>query len=1680
MEADTQQNVLEAGTYEVIRKRLDQRAAELEEKLAKLNASRKQVFGAAPTALVTTDRISTKNNCIPRDIDSIGNGRFLFGFNVFLGLRNQTEIADVFAAYEYKDGAFKELGLDLISDARFEADFKALYKFYKDTVFSKFSKIGPHFFMVFQVGKSITDIKTFKWQLQDGQLTYLGNRSDHEFQYPPQHEFEWTRTHRDLHRKGKHPHISIQDRLFVETVGGDLTIKIEDNTETGQGIYSEPVDHVDQTLDDAEIFYSLVDKLILLKIRPYQEKEFRFFVYNEKLQEVRRIDAIRDACVLLPEGHGIMFANGYYLQLGTYKDFPSNLSGMMFERKIASPNGEDHLYVFYQPVSGTYVLMPYNVIEQRVENPLVCHGFSLFEDGEVALFKAESEEPTRHHVVQVWQTPFLDHNVPDKTTGDSYLAKIGNPAVVRCMAECRELLTLLRKEDTFGGLYGDLAKRAGAILDSYFWLEHQEAFQLKTTLGEVRNAASAAIDEYEKVARLRKHAREEFSKAAERVKTALDTAAKSRFESVNDFVALLSSVRGLRGDLIALKEVRYMDVAAVDGLEKEVIAATENVSGQCIKFLLSDTALDPYRERIKGHDTAAKELKSVAEGKKLDEQALQTGKDLEMLIDVVSNLKIDDATQTTKIVEAISGVYAPLNQAKSAIKARMRDLRQVESATEFNAQMYLLDQNVINYLDLCDSAERCDELMTRVMMHVEELEGRFSEFDEYVARLTEKREEVLNTFEARKQALNESRAKKINGLVAAADRILNGMRRRVEQFKTLPEIHTYFASDMMAARVREVASQLEELKDPVKAGELQTRLKTIREDAVRQLKDRAELFVDGSNIIQFGKHKFSVNHQPLELTVVQREEKLCAHLVGTNLYIELAEPELERAKDLWSQELPSESASIYRGEYLAYRFIEALRGGEVIEGLVWSELTGGEDFLPAIQHFMRARYSERYVKGVHDVDAALLTQTLVEMEKQLGILRFDPASRALALWFWRCRGKDLAVFEAKVRVVALRRSAFGTQRCPESYIAELAGYIAEFQTSVGLFPHVTPRVAAEYLSAELSENEFGFARSRDAETVIVRVREAALSRGFADRFAHALKAVENDYKAPLEISLDWVASSHELSEGGTLERDLLLEAAVGLLFEGNAPARILEAQTEKVVQGFQGAHPLINEGRYSLRYYSFQNKLQSYERDTLPLFARFTVTKHAILERLRKELKIDEFKTQVLSSFVRNKLLDEVFLPLVGANLAKQIGVAGDETRTDRMGMLLLVSPPGYGKTTLMEYVANRLGITFVKVNGPAIGHDVRSLDPSECRSASAREEVEKLNLAFEMGDNVMIYLDDIQHCSPELLQKFISLCDGQRKIEGVFNGQARTYNLRGRKVAVVMAGNPYTESGDRFQIPDMLANRADTYNLGDMVGGHEQAFKLSYVENSLTSNSILAPIATRSRKDLYAMIRIAETGSREGAEFETSISTEQIDECVNVLKKLLRVRDVLLKVNQMYIESAAQADAYRTEPPFKLQGSYRNMSKMADKILPVMNDEELERLIEGHYRNEAQTLTTGAEANLLKWRELLGKLSPEELARWEEIKKTFRRNKLFGAGDQDPVGRLVVQLSTFKDGLDAIREALVKAAETGNKQAVFRLIDPESKSDVEETAISTETLSRIWELVAEERKAREEKEEEP
>jgi hypothetical protein len=1613
---------LERGTYEIIQNRLKSHASELQTRLQKLNDERRNVFGAIPTELVSKQRITTAHNCTARDIVPIGD-KFLFGYNVQLGLKSVTELADVFSVYRFEDGSFHEDSLDLLSDKQFQTDFTALYKYYKDTRFAKFHIAGPYLYLVFRTGKAISDIKTFKFVMEEKGLKYVDNRSDHEVKLPPQHDFKWQRTSRELHRDGVHPHISIEDRVFVETVGGDLTVKVEDNTEDGSGIYAEPVDDPDQTLDDAEIYYGIVGNIILMKIRPFKEEQFRHVVFNEKTQSAQRLDSVAESCIFLPEDHGIIFANGYYLQTGQNKTFDSGLTELKFERRIASPNGEDYLYAFYNQSTGEYALLMYNVIEQRVDTPILCNGFSIFDNGHLIYFKAD-EEPQKHHGIQIWQTPFVADESASSEETDSYIFKIGNKEIVRAMAEAHEIMNLIDQDDSYANLYVDIVKRSTDIIDANFWLKEEETFNLAEPLESIREAATAAVDEFEKVVRIRNNTAKQFKETTKEARDVIRDATSRQFKVIDDFVQSLSSLRTVRGQVISLKELKYVDLPAVEALEAEIGENTDRLSHKCVEFLLDDAALAPYQQRVAEQNNAIEGLKTGVDAKELDEAIVEVGNELEMLIEIVSNLKIDDPTQRTRIIDNISTIYSSLNSTRASIKKKSQELFSVEGKAEFNSQIKLISQAVVNYLDVCDAPEKCDEYLTKMMVQVEEIEGRFAEFDEFVVELAEKREEIYAAFDTKKLQLVEARNKRATALMSAAERILKGIRNRVANFESVDEINSYFSSDLMIDKVRDIVSELEELEESVKVDDIQSRLKTVREDTIRQLRDKNELYVDGQNIIQFGTHKFSVNVQPLDLTTVIKDGDMHYHLSGTNYFETVVSDELNATKGVWDQSVVSEDKTVYRGEFLAWQMLRSSQT-DLNTYLKADE----KQRLETVSQFMAPRYSEGYVKGVHDHDATLILGELAKLHLNLGLLKYSPEARALALVRWM----ELATQDPELcqtweqRLVSLGTATklFGSVKERGNYIAslqnELAGSNADNQQHDPILEE-----AAEYLYEQLASG--GKWPTSKAATVLGDhftdfVAKKKKGNDLADTLASESLSIMDRFR----IACDWVeAYVDSLGDKDPHLRDYIQETAA-ILIEGNADRReMVSLNSVCEIEGLLGDHPRINSKVYELDYHDFAHRLTNFESQTVPAYEAYTHLKKDLVADRREQLRLSEFKPRVLTSFVRNKLINDTYLPMIGANLAKQMGVVGEEKRTDLMGLLLLISPPGYGKTTLMEYVANRLGITFMKINGPAIGHQVTSLDPQEAPNASAREEVEKLNLALEMGDNVMIYVDDIQHCNPEFLQKFISLCDATRRIEGVFGGKSKTYDLRGRKVAVVMAGNPYTESGEKFQIPDMLASRADTYNLGDVIGGNADSFELSYLENCLTSNSTLARLNSKSREDVYRVIKMAANKGAPTESLEGNYSVEEVNEFVSVMRKLLKVRDVVLQVNQLYIESAAQADEYRTEPAFKLQGSYRDMNKIAEQIRPVMNDEELLTLIRSHYNNQAQTLTTGAQANLLKLKELMGELEGEEFERWEDIRRTFQRNLLLsGASEDDGLGRVIAQMTTVSDGLISIKKAV-------------------------------------------------------
>ncbi|UWP79565.1 DNA repair ATPase [Dactylosporangium fulvum] len=1633
---------LDAGTYEVLRDRLAAQAAELTRRADALNTRRTEVFGGTELRLLGTERIRTEHNCVPRDIVSVG-GLMLFGYNVFIGLKPETTVNDVFSLHRFsRDGdafRFDDAAPDdlpgLLRDPQLLRDFGEVYKYYRDTRLLQLRRLDGKLLAVFQTGPRTDDIRVLRWTVDTaGAVSYVDSRGERDHVFPPSHDFEWTTVGREHHVLGRHPHISVEDVVFVETVGGDLTIKVENNTESGEGIYREPVDEPLQSLADADISYARIGPLVLLRIRPYKEEAFRFLVFNTRTRTVVRLDGIGQGCQRLPEDQGLIFPGGYYLATGVARTFDTDVADLEFERVIRSTNGEDVLYVFHARADGRSLLLPYNVIRKAVENPLVCHGYSLFDDGTLVVFRAVSEEPTRVHTMQVWQTPYLsDTYAAAQPIGTGPLDRVGNADLVRGISDCLSVARMVAEMGPSSAVFEAIIAACVRTFDHYHWLGEPELGDLRGPLAELRGTAEQVLAEFERVQALTEQAATALDEAAGRIESLIRRSQGEAPVDTDAWVRRLAGLRQAQGSLVPLRELRYVDTDRIGTLEtrlgEELVAAAK----RAVTFLQRGDAFAGYHADVERLVADAEAIRTVAEATPVGERLAAQAEGLQIVTEVVGALEIADATVRVGILDRISEVLGGVNRARAVLEARRRELLAVEGRAEFAAEFALLGQAVVGALAVADTPERCDEQLGRLMLQLEHLESRFGEFDDFLAQLGDKRTDVYEAFSSRKQALLDERSRRADRLVQSAERILGSVERRVAAMTSPGDVNTYFASDPMVAKVRGVAGELRELGDQVRAEELEGRIKAARLDAGRMLRDRLDLFGGSADLIRLGRHQFAVNTQAIDLTLVPHGDELAFTVTATDFRAPVDDPVVTAARPFWGQLLVSEAPDVYRAEHLACLVLDAATAGQplpdgpvlTLDGLHQAAVTEGS-LRELVRRVADSRYDEGYERGVHDHDAALVLDALLRLHAGAGLLRYPAADRAAAQLFWTF-GADAgakAAWTRRARSLARARAAFGHSDAVGQLCAELQAAVAAFQAADG-----STGVAGEYLFEELSSAPFGFVTSAGVRTFLDRFWRAlgGPNANSARELAEDLHALDGDLAARRQLVHAWLASF--AGSAGTGPGDLE-EAAAIVLCGVDLPRHESSAALTATVEGLLGTHPRITGRRMELRLDEVLARTRRFRLERIPAFRAYQRRRNELAARERERLRLDEYKPKVMSAFVRNRLLDEVYLPLIGDNLARQLGAAGDAKRADQMGLLLLISPPGYGKTTLMEYVASRLGLVFVKVNGPSLGHLVTSVDPAEAPNATARQEVEKINFALEMGNNVLLYLDDIQHVSPELLQKFISLCDAQRRMEGVWNGRTRTYDLRGKRFAVCMAGNPYTESGQRFRIPDMLANRADVWNLGDVLSGKEELFALSYIENALTSNPVLAPLSTRDRGDVELLVRLARGDDTvRPDQLAHPYSAVEVDQMLAVLRKLLRVQEVVLANNRAYIASAAQADASRTEPPFLLQGSYRNMNKLAERVVPVMNDAELEVAIHDHYLGEAQTLTAGAEANLLKLAELRGRMTPEQAARWAEVKAAYLRAQALGGDEDDPVSRAVGAVGLLADRVAAVEAAIDRAS---------------------------------------------------
>ncbi|MFF0312866.1 DNA repair ATPase [Streptosporangium sp. NPDC004379] len=1708
----------DAGTYEVLRVRLAERAAELARRAEALDARRRAVFGGTELRLVGTVRIRTGHPCLPRDIVALGEaagppgadggstgdgwdgrdggpgggrevrrGLILFGHNAPSGPKPETTVGDVFSLHsfvreatgdgtadgrttgggiaggstaggntEVGDAGGEDFRLDpvpLFRDPRFERDFAELHRYYRGTRLLRLHRTGERLLAVFRAGPQ--DVRVLRWRVgADGALAYLDDRGERDHVPPPPYDFEWVPATRDDHVPGRRPYISIRGRVHVDTAGG-LTVKAENDAGTGERTYREPVAEPLQSLADADVHHAEVGPLILLRIRPYNETEWRHLVFNTRTGEVVRLDGIGRACRRLPEDQGIVFPGGYLLSTGTGRTFDTDVSGLEFERAIRSPDGEDVLYVFHAPAEGRSLLLPYNVIRKEVSTPLPCHGHTLLDDGTLLLFRAASDEPTRIHPVQVWRTPYVsDLHAAAQPAGTGPLERIGNAELVRGISDCVSVARMVEDTAPSAPVFEALIAACARVFDRHHWLDEHG---LHGPLTDVRSCAGQVLEEFEKVRALTGEAAAALESAAEEIASLVRRAHSPEPRSAREWITHLSELRRARGHLVTLRGLRHVDTGRIDALDAGLGTELDAATRRAAEFLSGEDAFADYHAEVGRLVEEAGGIATTAEAGPVGERLAAQARGLEIVAEAVGTLDVAGATVRTAILERVGEVLGGVNRARAALDARRGELLSREGGAAFAAEFALLGQSVTGALALADTPERCDEQLGRLTLHLEGLEARFAEFDDFLTRLAAERENVHEAFSARRQALLDERARRADRLAVSAGRILDGIRRRAAGLGSPDEVNTYFGSDPMVARLRGVTGELRALGETTRAEELEGRIASARQEAGRALRDRLDLYTDGGTAIRLGRHRFAVATRDAELTLVPHEGRPVFTVTGTGYRAPVRDASFAATLPFWDQPLVSENAEVYRAEHLAAAVLAAAEagapdaGGSAVTPDALRAAAAGGGLLEIVRAAARDRYDEGYERGVHDHDAAAILAALLRLRADAGLLRHPPAARAAAQLFWTF-GVDGPVRErwsTRVASLARARALFGRVDAVAETCRALGAAVAAFTADLGGTggppdgdgaegPHGTEgphgaegphsaegpydadvcALAGEYLFEELACEPPGFVTGAPARSLLTRFDRALGAE--RRRFDDDLLALGDDLAARHRLVRAWLEAFEPSAD---------LPEAVAVLLCDTARYDSPAALTVRV-GGLLGAHPRITGGALELRLDEFLGRTRRFRERRVPAYRAYRRRRDELVAAERARLRLEEYRPKVMSAFVRNELLDEVYLPLVGDSLARQLGTAGDADRADRSGLLLLVSPPGYGKTTLMEYVADRLGLMFVKVSGPALGHLTTSLDPARAPDAAARREVEKISFALELGTDVLLHLDDIQHTSPELLQRFVSLCDGQRRMEGVWDGESRTYDLRGKRFAVCMAGNPYTESGARFRVPDMLANRADVWNLGEVLSGREELFALSYIDNALTSSPFLAPLSARDRGDVRLLVRLAEGDPAARADrLSHPYSAAELDEVLPVLRHLLRVRRVVLACNRAYIDSAARSDASRTEPPFRLQGSYRDMNRLAARIVPVMNEAEVDAVIDDHYLGEARTLASGAEANLLKLAELRGVLTAGQAARWAEVKAAYLREKALGGAGDDPVARTVGAVGLLADRVGGVRAAIEEAA---------------------------------------------------
>jgi hypothetical protein len=1610
-------------SFDLLRDRLAAVSDRLAATATSLNEQRTSVFAPQAMTLAEQDRIHTDSACLPRDAVSIGD-LMLLGYNIPPGLTSERTLHEVFALFRVVRKS--ELDWDVVavptddaswflSSEAFQRDFGEIYKYYADARLVSLGVVGDELRMTFGIGSAENDVRTLRWRMprpaSPDLPIYVDAYGEEEGHANATFDFNWTPIGRDALSGGRWPHLNVLNTIFIGAHKGALDFRIDDPlmalSEGGRSIATDRVSEAEADVAEHRVAAAKIGDLLLLRILPYREDIERYYAYSRLSRRLERIDAIGRGCRMLPEDQGIVFPGGYLLASGETRVFATDAGTARLIASHRSPNGEDVLYVYRRPDTGGEILCAYNLVRREMAVPVAAIGYALFPDGTIICVR-DSGEPQRVHTVAIYNSPFcLPERYDPEVASDSMFGRIGNTELVSGLSEAISLANEAGRSGAAGGksinrsVYEALINRATKLLDRHAWMSDEDARGINADLVDLRKSAGDVLDELASVTAGQREAADQVELARTEVADYL-AATQLSMRDADAFIDALSRCRTTLNKLAALSEVRYVETAEVDELRVRVEASYEELGANAVDFLGKPNAFDTLRKTL---EQAGRQGRTAPTAAGIDEQSAAidaVGQRIALLTEVVGALDVADVTQRTSVLGSLAELLANRNGIRAELEARRSSLRAGENEAAFAASIAVVGQRLQSSMLLATDPAACDGAVTELLAEVENIALSYGDVDAFSDALDVKRAEIIDSFARKRDELTKLRAGRIDRLVQSTQRTIATLGERAASQTDRAAVDTLFTTDPLAARIKSAVAELRTLGEEGRAEELGVALTAARDAARRSVSDRSELFADGT--VQLGTHRVGINKERFALRLTtdgSNEPQPVVRLTGTDLEMRLSpspSASLIAQHPEWiDQTYGSETPTIGRALALA---LSALDGG-----LDPQAVGGREALVQALRVHAAAHPDLGSEAGVHDEDAARFIEAIAPIVtgpqslQAVGIVR-----GAAVLLQHSCSPEERSELDRQLSTIAALGARGG--RTVAAVVERWAHKLTDVFDALDVPEADRPNHASSLVSVLADRS--GVVISAGAGEAAQQLRTWAAAAGLS---LPALPLAEL-HACVLDQLHASVGESLQQPEGKARLADLAAEVCALII----QPSTVVSSLSTIVqVLELRSRGQGITDGRAELDVPRRLTEWRDHQQHGAARFAEFDAARKSVLAGMRDALSVDLLRPRVITGFVRNRLVDEVLLPIVGNAVAKQLGLAGPS-----QGLLLLISPPGYGKTTLLEYVADLLGFAMVKINGPAIGSSVTSLDPAAAPDRAAAAELVKLNRSFAMGTNTVCLVDDIQHLHPELLQKFIPLSDATRRIEGVMDGEARTFDLRGKRFVVAMAGNPYTSTGASFRLPDMLANRSDVHNLGDLVGTPTMAaaFAQSYIENACGANETLRPLLAEGRHDIEILLAAAHSGSPvHSDQLRRSRSSTELGPMVKTLRHLVTVRDMLLRVNAAYIASAQLTDEMRGEPPFLLQGSYRNMTRIAQRIVPVMSDKEVVDVVADHYRSESQTLASAAAWNLAKWRTVVG-VGAEALSSGTDELGVLRSRWQAERTADDPAASLVDALRSIESAL--------------------------------------------------------------